>query len=181
MRLKKFMAQCYIAIYPNSKETNIHLLCSKLSVSLTKVVIGLSSSRKISMLKFIKQTGGCSTIIFRFDNCLSLDRHWSTPPKNFCWNQIVQIKELSKSFPRFHIPSEQNPTDLISRGLDVRNLASKKLWGMWKGPPLSILKKTLIKIASNMNDFSQEHYSRELKVPSNLNLSVNKNLIFVLI
>ncbi|GBM81691.1 hypothetical protein AVEN_92819-1 [Araneus ventricosus] len=64
----------------------------------------------------------------------------NTPPnllKTFVSNRVSQIQQLTKDFQWKHIPSECNPADLISRGLDVKALAVNDLW--WKGPDLENL------------------------------------------
>ncbi|GFT01225.1 integrase catalytic domain-containing protein [Trichonephila clavipes] len=46
----------------------------------------------------------------------------------------VVIQQLSKDFQWKLISSEVNPADVLSRGLDVKELAANDLW--WKGPDL---------------------------------------------
>ncbi|GFX24196.1 uncharacterized protein TNCV_3869581 [Trichonephila clavipes] len=51
--------------------------------------------------------------------------------KPFVRNRIAKIQDL---FPRQwrHVPSNQNPSDLISLGVDPDKLLNQELW--WNGP-----------------------------------------------
>nr|XP_042912271.1 uncharacterized protein LOC122272538 [Parasteatoda tepidariorum] len=55
-----------------------------------------------------------------------------TSLKTFVKNRIALIQELTLKSQWNHVPSEMNPADLISRGLDPVKLLETKLW--WKGP-----------------------------------------------
>ncbi|GFQ77818.1 integrase_H2C2 domain-containing protein [Trichonephila clavata] len=48
--------------------------------------------------------------------------------KTFVANRVSQIQQLSKDFQWRHIPSECNPADALSRGLDAKTLAACELW-----------------------------------------------------
>ncbi|GFW10390.1 integrase catalytic domain-containing protein [Trichonephila clavipes] len=52
------------------------------------------------------------------------------PRLEFCSCLILAklIHKLSRDFQWQHVPSELNPADLISRGLDVKTLATSELW-----------------------------------------------------
>jgi hypothetical protein len=51
--------------------------------------------------------------------------------KTFVCNRVVTIQETASAAWR-PVPSQSNPADLISRGLDPTTLASSTLW--WKRP-----------------------------------------------
>nr|XP_042913145.1 uncharacterized protein LOC122273148 [Parasteatoda tepidariorum] len=55
-----------------------------------------------------------------------------TSLKTFVKNRIALIQELTLKSQWNHVPSEMNPADLISRGLDPVKLLETNLW--WKGP-----------------------------------------------
>jgi hypothetical protein len=52
--------------------------------------------------------------------------------KTFVQNRVAKIQELSAIDQWHHIPSDQNPADVLSRGVDPDKLLNHKLW--WKGP-----------------------------------------------
>ncbi|GFV00785.1 uncharacterized protein TNCV_1386001 [Trichonephila clavipes] len=51
--------------------------------------------------------------------------------KTFVQNRIAKIQDLFPWQWR-HVPSNQNPVDLISRGVDPDKLLNRELW--WNGP-----------------------------------------------
>ncbi|KAF8790925.1 hypothetical protein HNY73_005868 [Argiope bruennichi] len=54
--------------------------------------------------------------------------------KTFVRNRVSTIQQLTSVEQWHHVPSSQNPADLISRGLDSSSLHHSSLW--WTGPPL---------------------------------------------
>ncbi|XP_055590106.1 uncharacterized protein LOC129742256 [Uranotaenia lowii] len=52
--------------------------------------------------------------------------------KTFVANRVVQINEVLPAINWRHVPTKQNPADLLSRGAAPVTLASNKLW--WCGP-----------------------------------------------
>nr|CAI5865611.1 unnamed protein product [Callosobruchus analis] len=65
----------------------------------------------------------------------------STPPKTwktFVANRVAEIQTLSETCEWRHVPSFDNPADIISRGLEPTELKSCTLW--WSGP--GFLKQT---------------------------------------
>ncbi|GFQ84269.1 DUF1758 domain-containing protein [Trichonephila clavata] len=66
------------------------------------------------------------------------------------WNSI---QKLSKDFQWKHISSEDNPADVISRGLDVKELATNDLWS--KGPDLQNIAEATpnsLRVSSTVTD-----------------------------
>jgi len=55
-------------------------------------------------------------------------RRWKT----FVGNRVAIIQEEIASAPRRHVPSQSNPADLISRGVEPATLSTSTLW--WKEP-----------------------------------------------
>ena len=74
------------------------------------------------------------------ESCLWTDSSivltWIQGPSNkwktFVGNRITIIQEETSSATWRHVPSQANPADLISRGIDPSTLATSTLW--WKGP-----------------------------------------------
>lgn len=64
--------------------------------------------------------------------------HWLRKPidnlKVFVANRVTRILDVASVDQFRHICSEENPADLISRGISAENLLSNKLW--WQGPKM---------------------------------------------
>ena len=52
--------------------------------------------------------------------------------KTFVGNRVATIQEETASATWRHVPSQSNPVDLISRGVEPTTLSKSTLW--WKGP-----------------------------------------------
>ncbi|GFX74832.1 integrase catalytic domain-containing protein [Trichonephila clavipes] len=52
--------------------------------------------------------------------------------KTFVANRVATIQHLINQEQWHHVSSEQNPADLVSRGLDPSSLLNNSLW--WNGP-----------------------------------------------
>ncbi|GFW40537.1 integrase catalytic domain-containing protein [Trichonephila clavipes] len=52
--------------------------------------------------------------------------------KTFVANRVATIQHLTNAEQWHHVSSEQNPADLVSRGLDPSSLYNNSLW--WNGP-----------------------------------------------
>ncbi|GFY24874.1 hypothetical protein TNCV_2690651 [Trichonephila clavipes] len=63
-------------------------------------------------------------------------------------NRVAKIQELTMNFSWHHISSENNPADLVSRGLSVSDLMNSHLW--WKGPDPSIVEND--ELLENINE-----------------------------
>ncbi|GFW20518.1 uncharacterized protein TNCV_4547851 [Trichonephila clavipes] len=76
--------------------------------------------------------------------------------KTFVQNRIAKIQDL---FPRQwrHVPSNQIPADLISRGVDPDKLLNQELW--WNGPEFlsgSDYSNKTLKISENNDAYNSE-------------------------
>lgn len=56
----------------------------------------------------------------------------SKPLKVFVANRIAQIINLTSPSQWMHVPTNSNPADIITRGIDVQSLSNYQLW--WNGP-----------------------------------------------
>ncbi|GFX22204.1 uncharacterized protein TNCV_2950501 [Trichonephila clavipes] len=87
--------------------------------------------------------------------------------KTFIGNRIKIIQRLTQNFQWNHVSSNENPADLISRGLNASDISSKQLW--WHGS--DFLREEL---EANPIDFeritSESDYIKELK-PANVLLT----------
>ncbi|GFY25978.1 uncharacterized protein TNCV_1917281 [Trichonephila clavipes] len=48
--------------------------------------------------------------------------------KTFVTNRVATIQHLTNAEQWHHVSSEQNPADLVSRGLDPSSLLNNSLW-----------------------------------------------------
>ena len=48
-------------------------------------------------------------------------------------NRVAEIREHAVNYQIFHVPTGENPADLVTRGVEVKDLTSRSLW--FKGPP----------------------------------------------
>ncbi len=53
--------------------------------------------------------------------------------KTFVSHRVASIQQIIPADHWRHVPTQDNPADLASRGVDSCNLISSSLW--WKGPP----------------------------------------------
>ncbi|GFX78823.1 uncharacterized protein TNCV_1919561 [Trichonephila clavipes] len=73
--------------------------------------------------------------------------------KTFVANRVSKIHQLSSRDQWHHIASEQNPADVLSRGLLPEELRDDSLW--WHGPELlqSTYSTTVIAVSTQRDDF----------------------------
>ncbi|GFT35467.1 uncharacterized protein TNCV_922801 [Trichonephila clavipes] len=76
--------------------------------------------------------------------------------KTFVANRVSKIHQLSSRDQWHHIASEQNPADMLSRGLLPEELRDDSLW--WHGPELlqSTYSTTVIAEPTQRDDFDFE-------------------------
>ncbi|XP_063543206.1 uncharacterized protein LOC134751689 isoform X1 [Cydia strobilella] len=55
-----------------------------------------------------------------------------TQLKVFVRNRVADILEITGGWPWRHVPTKDNPADLVSRGLDAGSIAAADIW--WNGP-----------------------------------------------
>ncbi|XP_049523124.1 uncharacterized protein LOC119452753 [Dermacentor silvarum] len=56
----------------------------------------------------------------------------ATKWKQFVYNRVNEIRQVTDPDQWHHCPGTQNPADLLTRGLSLTNLRNSQLW--WKGP-----------------------------------------------
>ncbi|XP_062714099.1 uncharacterized protein LOC134290891 [Aedes albopictus] len=75
-----------------------------------------------------------ATVYLWTDSTIVLDWLAATPSswKTFVANRVAEIQELTTHAVWSHVPSKDNPADLISRGMTLDELTAHSLW--WHGP-----------------------------------------------
>ncbi|GFX82967.1 integrase catalytic domain-containing protein [Trichonephila clavipes] len=101
---------------------------------------------------------------------LSASIAWINTPANqlkaFVGNRVSKIQTLTENFEWKHIPSAQNPADIISRGVNPEELSSLTLW--WNGPQHLDIPEQFIDPSITSSD---KLYMSELKKQSDINLT----------
>ncbi|GBN15570.1 hypothetical protein AVEN_55008-1 [Araneus ventricosus] len=183
---KGYGAVIYFQTVPTNEESNCRLLCSKSRVAPTTIMtiprLELSACLLLSKLTHKVMSAlkmEIESVQLWSDSTIALA--WiNTPPnllKTFVSNRVSQIQQLTKDFQWKHIPSECNPADLISRGLDVKALAANDLW--WKGPDLENLTASTPDSLPVSSFVTDECYSNELKTIPKLTLKLNIDSNFI--
>ncbi|GFR19825.1 integrase catalytic domain-containing protein, partial [Trichonephila clavata] len=99
-------------------------------------------------------------LLDRFHNSAIVDENESRNLKTFVANRVVIIQELTELNKWHHVPLEQNPADIISRGLDPEKIQQSDLW--WLGP--TFLEVPAVNFPRYVNEIHNcEPYQRELK------------------
>ncbi|XP_072384591.1 uncharacterized protein [Diabrotica undecimpunctata] len=88
------------------------------------------------LLKKVRDCSGINFAKFTFWTDSAIVIQWINSEsyvwKPFVSNIIAHIHENSKANEWRHVPSRENPADLISRGIDSKTLSTTFLW--WHGP-----------------------------------------------
>lgn len=125
-------------------------LCS--AVLLTKLMRKVRTALKMDITEVFYWTD--STIVLSWMNKESIEL------KTFVANRVVIIQEHSDLNQWHHVPSEQNPADIISRGLDPKKISQSDLW--FFGPPF--LQVRVVNFPGINNEVqNNELHNKELK------------------
>ncbi|GFW53903.1 integrase catalytic domain-containing protein [Trichonephila clavipes] len=103
-----------------------------------------------------------TSVFFWTDSTIVLSwmKNESRNLKTVIANRVVIIQQLTELNKWHHVPSEQNPADVISRGLDPEKIQRSELW--WFGPAfLEVSSVNFPRYVDEMHNC--EHYQRELK------------------
>ncbi|GFY28751.1 uncharacterized protein TNCV_3441181 [Trichonephila clavipes] len=177
---------CGAVIYVQTNETTNQLLCSKSRLAPIKsmTIPRLELCSCLLLAKLIHKVKAAlkmqiNSVNLYSDSTIALA--WINSPSNllktFVSNRVSQIQELSRDFQWQHVPSELNPADLISRGLDDKTLATSELW--FKGPDFSKLCLPSHRTEQNYSDLTDQFYINELKPVPKLTLSLNNDSKFL--
>jgi hypothetical protein len=160
-----FGAAIYLRCTTSSGQSTMKLLCSKSRVAPLKPVsiprLELCAAELLA--KLVKKVTASLRIEFHgvhlwTDSTIVLG--WlQTDPwllKTFVGNRVSRIREVTDSYCWRHIKSEQNPSDLVSRGLSAEKLVNCELW--WKGPEnfCDSLPSSKITLDSTNGEFAKE-------------------------
>ncbi|XP_071574578.1 uncharacterized protein [Temnothorax nylanderi] len=138
---KAYGACLYAVSIDKSGKVQSHLICAKSKVAPLKTItlprLELEAALLLSDLYHTTEKAyGARIRNVRLwsDNTIVLG--WiNTPPnvlKTFVTNRVAKIQLLTKNIKWYHVPSEDNPADMLSRGIEVDRLIEDKLW--WHGP-----------------------------------------------
>nr|XP_029736215.1 uncharacterized protein LOC115270984 [Aedes albopictus] len=120
--------QCYTQLL--TAKSRVAPLSSK-SIPRLELPAALLLSHLLAQIQ--KSTSLVAPVYLWTDSTITLD--WiSAPPstwKTFC-SRVAEIQELTAAASWNHVPSEDNPADLLSRGTSLENLVESSLW--WNGP-----------------------------------------------
>lgn len=158
---KAYGACLYIRCIDKSKNICCFLLCSKSRVAplkrLTTPRLELFGALLLARLTDrVKQFINLNfdQIYYWTDSTIVLAwiQSESRKFKTFVGNRVSEIQEISHMHNWYHVKTNDNPADLISRGTDIHILNTSNLW--WHGPTWlksSSLESILTKNHNNLN------------------------------
>lgn len=135
-------AAIYVRSVDQNGEVLVHLLCARSKVAPLKKIsvprLELCGAVILSRLsrKVIESFDLVFNNIFLWTDSTIVLGWINTPShllKTFVANRISEIQSNTKCEFWRHIDSKNNPADLLSRGLEPKQLKSSSLW--WHGPP----------------------------------------------
>ncbi|XP_035219447.1 uncharacterized protein LOC118192560 [Stegodyphus dumicola] len=164
-------AAIYVQALPVSGLPTVRLLCSKSRVAPIKTLsiprLELSGCLLLSRLmdKVISSLNvKVEKVILWSDSTISLAWIRKSPHllKTFVSNRVALIQELTGSYQWKYVPSECNPADVISRGLDANDILTCDIW--WNGPDL--LREDMHYPEQPLEPTTDNDYVKELKCSS---------------
>jgi len=131
----------YVRSITNDKEIQVQLLCAKTRVAPLKVqtIPRLELCAALTLARLMKGVmNSLNTLVDRIvywsDSTIVLNWLKTQPNKLqvFVSNRVAEIQELTDGYEWRHVPTQENPADILSRGLYPRQLVQEEIW--WSGP-----------------------------------------------
>ncbi|XP_018375289.1 PREDICTED: uncharacterized protein LOC108769043 [Trachymyrmex cornetzi] len=138
---KAYGASIYCVYETKQGERKSYLMCSKAKVAPLKTI----SLPKLELCAALILARLLAAVIKAMKHTIKDVHLWSDSTIVLCWldtlphklktyyaNRVTEIHELIPEAKWHHVPSAQNPADMLSRGTTVDQLRSNSLW--WHGP-----------------------------------------------
>lgn len=183
--MSAYGAVIYVQNLPQIGSPTARLLCSKSRVSPLKTlsVPRLELCACLLLAKLVKKVlpslnAEIETVVLWSDSMIALAWIEKSPHllKTFVGNRVSLIQELSGTLKWLHVPSKSNPADVISRGLDAKDIISCDLW--WYGGP-KLIQDEIQPVEHQLEPCDYADFEKELKQPSNSNFAVFETNTFV--
>ncbi|XP_071646671.1 uncharacterized protein [Temnothorax longispinosus] len=139
---EKAFGACLYAVSVNGEgKVSSHLICSKSRVAPLKTIslprLELEAALLLARLnettrKSFGNSIGETTLSSDSTIVLGWIKLQPNKLKTFVINRVSRIEDLTEGIAWNHVPSEENPTDMLSRGVSADTLAVNRLW--WHGP-----------------------------------------------
>ncbi|KAK2578329.1 hypothetical protein KPH14_012630 [Odynerus spinipes] len=138
---KAYGACLYASSRNKEGQLQSHLICSKSRVAPLKTIslprLELNAALLLSKLSDAarKAYGDKIKGLYLWSDSTIVLSWIATAPnilKTYVANRVSKIQDLTKNVNWMHVPSKENPADLISRGMTVDNWKNNELW--WHGP-----------------------------------------------
>lgn len=131
----------YVRSIDNDGEVHVRLFCAKAKVAPLKSITlpRLELCGALVLTRLLKKIISSTTI--KFNKCVlwtdsTVVLGWlKTPPnllKAFVNTRVAEIQSLTENCEWRHVPSKQNPADLLSRGLSPLEVLESTMW--FQGP-----------------------------------------------
>ncbi|XP_044747143.1 uncharacterized protein LOC123308514 [Coccinella septempunctata] len=138
---KAYGTCCYLRSVDQFNQIHVHLVCAKSRVAPLKMITLPKLELCAALLSIQLSQKVLQAMSDKIDNTYywsdsSIALAWinteSHQLKTFVANRVTEIQQFSNKNQWGHVPSESNPADIISRGINPKELMECKLW--WNGP-----------------------------------------------
>ena len=161
---KAYGAVVYMRSKDQHNNVQVHLLCSKSRVAPLKTttiprleLCGALLLAQLTQKVLLSLKMKINVVHLASDSTITLAWIKTEPHRlnQFVANRVAKIQELTLDYLWHHIPTDLNPADLISRGVDATKLQEQRIW--WHGPEFLV--------NSQMNWLSETSTNQELDLP----------------